>query len=135
MQSRAHAAIGAVVSLVPVLVLWPGAGLAAGAALWTYGVAVSVLVDLDHFLITRVRVGDWRHLRRVLANPAGALWDQAWIFDEDDLTGPDRLLTHALLGGALVAAWWPVAPPLSVFTALVIAVHVLADVLRDHEWA
>lgn len=130
MQSRAHALLGAVASAALVPVLWPAAGPATATAVWGYGVALSVLVDLDHFLVTRLLVGDWRHLRRVLARPTAALWDQEWIFDDVELAAP-RLRSHAVLGGGLVAATWSLAPALGTFTALVLSVHVLADLLRD----
>jgi hypothetical protein len=132
MESRAHATVGAAVSAVLVAVNWPDAQLQFQAVAWTYGVALSVLVDLDHFLITRVRVGDWRHLRRVLANPLGVLGAQDWIFDDEDLTELNRLLTHAVLGGVLVAATWLVAPAFGVFTAVVLYAHVLADLVYDN---
>lgn len=133
MQSRAHAAIGAVVSAALVAVLWPGADLAVAGALWGYGVALSVLIDLDHFVVARLAVGDWRHLRKVLARPAGVLWDQTWIFSEEALDELDRLLSHAVLGGALVAGTWALDPTLATYTAVVLYAHVLADLLRDNE--
>jgi hypothetical protein len=133
MQSRAHAAVGSVVSLALVAVYWPDAPLQVQAAAWTYGVALSVLIDLDHFLVTRVTVGDWRHARRVLANPLGAFGDQDWIFDDEDLTELNRLLSHAIIAGVLVPGTWLVAPALAAFTAVVLYAHVLADLLRDNE--
>lgn len=133
MESRAHAAVGAAVSFALIAVLWPDAGPVRISTLWTYGVALSVLVDLDHFVVARVVVGDWRHLRRVLANPTGALWGQAWIFEDFDSLELERLLSHALLGGALVAGLWVVTPRLATFTAVLLYVHVLADLLRDNE--
>lgn len=132
MQSKAHAAIGAVVSAPLVAWLWPDAGLATGVALWACGVGLSVVVDLDHFLVARLVVGDWRHLRRVLARPTEVLWDQSWIFPEEDLLEVERLLSHALLGGALVAVAWAVAPSLAVYWSVVLYAHVLADLLRDN---
>lgn len=133
MQSRAHAAIGAVVSAVLVAVLWSDVELATAGALWAYGVGLSVLVDLDHFLVTRLTGGDWRHLRKVLARPTAVLRDQSWIFPEEDLSKLNRLLSHAVLGGTLVAGTWVVAPTLAAFTALVLYAHVVADLLRDNE--
>jgi len=133
MESRAHAAAGAAVSFALVVVLWPTAGPEARTAIRTYGVAVSVLVDLDHFVVARVVVGDWRHLRRVLARPTGALWGQTWIFDDVDSMELERLSSHALVSGLLVAGLWPAAPTLATFTAAVLYVHVLADLLRDNE--
>lgn len=133
MQSKAHAVVGAAFSAVLVTALWPAVEFSTAAALWIYGVGLSVLVDLDHFLVARLTVGDWRHLRRVLARPAAAVWDQAWIFPEEDLTELNRLLSHAVLGGALVTGTWTITPTLSAYTAVVLYVHVVADLLRDNE--
>lgn len=131
MQSKAHAAIGAVVSAPLVVWLWPDAGLATRVALWACGVGLSVVVDLDHFLVARLVVGDWRHLRRVLAQPTDVLWDQSWIFPAEDFLVVERLLSHTLLGGALVAGAWSVSPTFAIYSAVVLYVHVLADLLRD----
>lgn len=132
MQSKAHAAIGAVVSAPLVAWLWPDAGLATGLALWAYGAGLSVVVDVDHFLVSRLSTGDWRHLRRVLDRPTDVVWDQSWIFPDEDLLERQRLLSHALVGGVLVAGVWSLAPTLAVYSAIVLYVHVLADLLRDN---
>lgn len=132
MQSRAHAVVGAVVSAPLVVTLWPFAEPPVVVGLWAYGVGLSVLVDLDHFVVARLSVGDWRHLRRVLARPTDVLWDQSWIFPEEDLLETQRLLSHALLGGAVVIGTWFLAPALALYSAVVLYAHVVADLLRDN---
>lgn len=129
MQSRAHAAVGAVVSTGLVVAASPDST-ALATALWGYGVALNVLVDLDHFVVARLLVGDWRHLRRVLARPADVFREQGWIFHDLELAH-ERLLSHAVVGGALVAATWTLAPWLGRFTAIALYAHVLADLLRE----
>lgn len=131
MYSRAHALIGVVVSTLWVAVRLPGADLPVAAALVAYGVAVSVLVDLDHFLIARLYADDWTHLRRVLSDPLRALWDQNWVLEGIEDLERERLVSHAVVGTALVAGLWPIRPDLATFTAVLLAAHVLADVLRD----
>jgi hypothetical protein len=132
MESRAHAVIGAVASAVLVAALWPGRDLPTLGALFGYGLALSVFIDLDHFLVARLTVGDWRNVRRVLDRPMGLLGEQRWIFAEDELTELNRLLSHVVLGGALVAGTWTLSTTLGQFTALVLYVHLLADLLRDN---
>lgn len=132
MYSRAHAAIGAVVSA---LWLAPGIGelsVPTAVGLFAYGVAASVLIDLDHFLLARWTTGDWRHLRRALADPVRALWDQAWVLEGIEELDRERLATHAVVGGGLVAGLFRFAPDLAVFTAVLLGAHVAADLLRDH---
>lgn len=132
MQSHEHAAVGAVVSAGGLLVLLPDLALAGSVAAFAYGVGLSVLIDLDHFPVARLVLGDWRHARRVLANPAGLVGDQSWIFADVDgaLRGP-RLLSHAVLGAVLVAGTWAALPALGAFTAVVLVAHVGCDLLRD----
>jgi hypothetical protein len=132
MRSPAHAAVGGTAALPLVVGLWPAAAPRAAAAVWTYGLALSVLVDLDHFLVARLNTGDWRNAWRVLADPPIAVVGQDEIFDDGDVTELQRLLSHALLGGALVAGLLAVAPTLAVFTAVVLYVHVVADLLWDN---
>lgn len=133
MQSREHAVVGTVVSALLVASRLDTLSAPVAAALVGYGVALSVLVDLDHFVVTRLLVGDWRHLRRVLDRPADVFGDQEWIFEDVHDFVVERLLTHAVLGGALVGATAFVDGDLAVFTAVVLYAHVLADLLRDNE--
>ncbi len=131
MYSRAHAAIGAAVSVLWIAFRSPEQSLPAAAGLVAYGVAVSVLIDLDHFLLARVQAGDWSHLRRALSNPPRALWDQAWVLEGVELER-QRLATHVVVGSALVGGLWPLAPDLALLTAALVGAHVLADLLRDY---
>lgn len=132
MYSRGHALAGGAASIPLVLLLFPDAAVPTLAALWCYGVALSVLVDLDHFLVARVTVGDWRNTRRLLEDPVGRMADQSELFDDDHLTELNRLLSHVLLAGLLVVGTWFVLEPLGEFTAGVLYVHLLADLLRDN---
>ena len=134
MQSRAHALIGAVVSALLLVPQIGSLSLPVAIGLLGYGVALSVLFDLDHFLVARLLVGDWRHLRRVLTQPRKVLLeDQSWIFEDLDDFPLERLLSHALLGGGLVASLALVDQWLAAFTAVVLYAHVLADLLYDNE--
>lgn len=130
MYSRAHAAIGAVVSGLWIATV-PEPPVAAAVGLLAYGVAVSVLIDVDHFLLARVGTGDWRHLRRALASPASALWDQSWVLQGIDDLERARLGTHAVVGSVLVVGLLAVSPHLAKFTAVLLGAHVAADLLRD----
>lgn len=95
-------------------------------------VALGVAIDLDHFLLARLRTGSWRHTRRVLADPRLALFDQADIFETGDVWREDRLCSHLLVGGVLVTGLWVwSAPYLAFVVGLTVYVHVLADVYHD----
>ena len=130
MRSFEHASVGAVAGAVALFVLRRSSSLASNALLWAYGVLLSVFIDLDHFVIARRRAGDWSHLRAAVTNPVWAFTEQEEVFP--DMRFPvERLLTHAVLGGVLTLLWLPVSATVAVFTAVVLYVHVVADVLRE----
>jgi hypothetical protein len=131
--SSEHAAVGTVVSALGVAVLWSTADLGAPAlaALFAWGVLLSVFVDLDHYLLARLSAGDWSHLRAALADPPAALTDQEGTFEGIEDIVFQRLLTHHLVGAALVFAFAPVSVPVAVFTAVILYAHVVCDLLRD----
>lgn len=136
MKSPEHAVLGAVASGLLVLAL-PVSFPVEAAALLVYGVSLSVFVDLDHFLVARYHAGDWSHFRRCATDPVFAFTRQEEVFDGVDTRTLEthRLLTHALVGGALVGALALVSPTYARFTAAVLYVHVVADLLRDGEVA
>jgi hypothetical protein len=102
---------------------------------WTllaWAAVVGVGIDLDHLLVARLNAGDWSALRGLLRSPAAAVLDQDAIFAEDDLWARQRLLSHHVIGGVLVAVLVPVSAYLAAFTALVLYAHVLADLVHDN---
>jgi hypothetical protein len=133
MNSPEHATLGAVVSAISVFTLPNVAFPLEATGLFAYGVLLSVFVDLDHFVLARVHAGNWSHLRRCLTDPVFAFTRQEQVFDGVDTRTLEthRLLSHALLGGVLVAATTLVAPVYGLFTGVVLYVHVVADLLRD----
>jgi hypothetical protein len=136
-KSAEHAVVGGLVSVAAGVVLFEGVALPGLLAVVGYGVALSVFVDLDHFLITRAQVGDWRHLRLAVTNPRIGLVEQEKVFaDVDDDLREVRLLSHHLVGGVLVAVLAAAGRTgLAVFSAVVLYAHVLGDYLRDLEYA
>lgn len=130
MYSHEHAAIGAVVGAITTRTLARGRSMPVKLALWSYGLLLSVFVDLDHFLIARAKVGDWSHLVGAVSDPVGAFTDQESVFPDLAIHG-ERIATHLLIGGALVALLRPLSRVLAGFSAVVLAAHVLADVLRE----
>lgn len=97
-----------------------------------YGLALGMAIDLDHLLLARVYAGDWHHLDHVLRNPIAAVTDQDGMFDDvRDMKLP-RLLSHVLLGGALVGLTRKVSRPLGFVTAVVLYWHLVCDLLRDN---
>jgi len=129
MYSRDHAIVSVAVGAAGVAVLpvplpwWAAVG---------YAVIVGVAIDFDHFAVARLETGDWNALRRCIRNPTIAVLDQDEIFDPQDLWPLQRLLSHHLIGGAVVGGLWFVSEPLSLFTAIVLYAHVLGDLVWDN---
>ncbi|WP_440769765.1 hypothetical protein [Natronorubrum sp. DTA28] len=96
-----------------------------------YGTAVGVLVDLDHFLIARLKTGRWSAVRFCLANPTAAVADQQRIFDAGDVGLLSRLASHLLIVGVVVPLLAVSSVPLAILTGTVLYVHILSDVLWD----
>ena len=133
MESLEHLVIGSLVSVLAVVVLWETYPATVLAALVCYGVGLSVFVDLDHFVLARLRSGNWAHLRAVLRNPRNAIRGQEWIFADLEDFPRERLLSHAFITVVLVSSLWFVDETLAAFTALILAVHIACDLLRDAE--
>ena len=102
------------------------------AALAGYGLGLGVLIDLDHFPVARLHVGDWRHTRNCLRNPQQVFFDQESLFEGAEGMASRRLLSHVLLGGLLTGLAALVDRPIGYLTGAVFYIHVLADLLRDN---
>jgi hypothetical protein len=128
MYSRHHAAISAVVGLA-----LAAADVTSLAAVWLVAGAVllGVFVDLDHFLIARLRTGSWEPLVRCLRNPRLALLDQDDIFATGAVGVWTRLVSHIVITVVLVAGLSVVDPALAVAAAAVLVAHILSDVVWD----
>jgi len=100
-------------------------------AVVAYGTAVGVCIDFDHFLIARLKTGGWDAVRFCLANPGAAVADQSRIFEPGDVGVLSRLLSHVVIGGAVVPVIALVSVPLAILTGAVLYAHLLADLVWD----
>jgi len=100
-------------------------------AVVAYATAVGVLIDLDHFLIARLKTGTWDAVRFCLTNPTAAVADQRRIFDRGDVGVLSRLLSHLVVIGVVVPALALASVSLAVLTAVVLYAHLLSDVVWD----
>ncbi|SDQ48911.1 hypothetical protein [Natronobacterium texcoconense] len=96
-----------------------------------YGIAVGVLIDLDHFLIARYKTGRWDAVRFCLQNPTAAVADQSRIFGRGDVGVLSRLLSHLLIAGVFVAFLAVASVSLAILTGVVLYVHLVSDVAWD----
>lgn len=128
MRSRHHFPISALVGLALVVAIDTGYP---GALVVGYAAFLGTFVDLDHFLIARVRTGSWEPLGRALADPKMALVDQDDIFEHGDVGAWTRLASHAVITVVGAGALATVAPALAVVTVAVLAVHIGCDLAWD----
>ncbi|WP_049898423.1 hypothetical protein [Halococcus agarilyticus] len=103
------------------------------AALAGYGLGLGVLIDLDHFVLARLRVGDWRHVRNCLRDPKRVFFEQDSMFAGTGEMAKLRLLSHVVIAGPLTVLTGRIDRRLGVLTGAILYVHVLADLLRDNE--
>jgi hypothetical protein len=128
MYTRHHAVVSALVGValaVTVSTPLPAFLLVVGVTL------LGVFVDLDHFLIARVRTGNWNALVRCLRSPRVAFLDQDEIFEGDAVGAWPRLGTHVVITAALVTALAVVSPALALAAGVVLVVHIGCDVAYD----
>ncbi len=130
MKSTEHAIVGAVVSALGVRAVGARLSRPWKAALWCYGLCLSVFIDLDHFVLARCYTGSWEALLEAFTDPKRAFTAPKWLFS-DVAMRTERLLSHVILGGVLTLGSFLIAPFLAGFTALVVYAHVLCDLLRD----
>jgi hypothetical protein len=130
MYSKSHLiislAVGAVVAVAT------GQPVLPTAATVGYAAVLGVGIDFDHFVIARLNTGDWETLLGLVRNPRRALFDQSTIFEGgEDVTRLQRLLSHVLLSGLLVAGLYPISPYAALVSGAVLYVHVLSDLYQD----
>lgn len=139
MQPIEHAIVGSAVSALGVAALWSLTPLSWSflAALFAYGLLVSVFIDLDHFPLARVEVGHWGHFWQATRNLPDVLLGRTTLFEPSIASRlrRQRIASHAVIGVILVGAGWTVRPAVAGFTALVVGAHVGCDLLRDREMA
>lgn len=126
-KSSHHAVLSLVVSLAVVGVLRPSAPMALVAA----GTVVGVAIDVDHFPIARARMGDWQAARRVLRNPLLVVTAPERIFPTGEIHPLERLLSHVVLAGPLLAVAWLAWPALGVVLGVSLYVHLVSDIAWD----
>ena len=90
-----------------------------------------MFVDLDHFLIARLKTGTWDAVRFCLRNPTAAVADQSRIFGHGDVGVLSRLLSHLLIIGVLAPSLSLASVQLAILTGVVLYVHLVTDVIWD----
>jgi hypothetical protein len=127
--SRDHFLLSVAVGALTALVA--GVDPLTGLAWVALAAVVGVGIDFDHFLVAWYKTGETRAIRYCLRNPRAVFLDQGSIFEADDLGKLDRLLSHLLIAGPLVAALRLFDPAVALLVAATLYVHVVADLVAD----
>lgn len=114
-----------------VVAIGVGEPLPTSLGLVVYAGVLGVGIDLDHFLLARYRTGSWRALRACLSEPTIVLFDRSSIFESGEVGEWSRLLTHLLIGSALVAILSIYSQALAILSGFVLLVHVILDLMHD----
>ncbi|MFB6193590.1 MAG: hypothetical protein ABEI75_00870 [Halobaculum sp.] len=128
MYTRDHLLLSVVVGSLVVLV---GATPLSPAVAVAAAVVAGTAIDVDHFVVARLRTGSWRAARGAIRHPRRLLFDQDAIFAEGEVGVLHRLLSHALLAGVVVGALAVLAPAAVLVVGLSIYVHVVTDLVWD----
>lgn len=126
-NSSHHAALSLLTSLSVVGVL----SSPSPVILVLVGTVAGVVIDVDHFPISRARHGSWGAARRVASNPRLIVTDPERIFAEWPIHPLERLLSHVALAGPLTLLAWLLWPALGVVLGASLYVHLLADLVWD----
>jgi hypothetical protein len=130
MYSKAHLLISAAVGVA--VAAATGQPPLPAAATVGYAAVLGVAIDFDHFLLARLNTGTWDALVGAIREPRLVLFDQGEIFEEgEDVTKIQRLLSHVVIAGLLVAGLYPFSTYAAVLSGVVLYVHVLSDLYRD----
>lgn len=109
-------------------------------SLFGLAVAAGTLIDLDHFLISRYRLGNWRDLKKVLKYPGHYMKNQDRIFSENAVKSTDRTITHflvILILGLVTLRLEPGRVYSTVnFVMFILNIHMVCDFYADykHRW-
>ena len=116
--------VGTVVALAGATSLHPVVAVAAA-------IVAGTAVDLDHFVVARLRTGSWRALRRGFDDPRRFVFAQSELFETGEVGMVHRLLSHALIGGAVVGLLALLAPAALLVVGCSLYAHVVADLVVD----
>jgi hypothetical protein len=128
-ESYEHLLVSSVASPAAAWHLFGGAG-PVFAGMTLLGVAAGVLIDLDHFLVQRLRDGDWNHLRAALSSPLEVGTDNQSVL-EDPIPNWSRYLSHFIVLATVPAALHVLWAPLGAFLYLILGLHIACDIYRS----
>lgn len=129
MYTRDHLLVSLAVGVG--LVFAPVASDLSPAVVVAVAAVTGTAIDLDHFLVARLKTGSWLAVRRGLARPRRLLLDQSELFADGDVGVLHRLLSHAVLGGVVVPGLLVFDADLALVVGVSLYAHVLTDLVAD----
>lgn len=96
-----------------------------------YSGFVGVFIDLDHFLISRVKTGNWTALLNCIQTPIQSLFYQKGIFREGEVEPSERIVSHLVIIGGGVSILWFISKYWAFVSLVVLYMHLLTDSIAD----
>lgn len=132
MESINHFKISALLSPIAVAAIFGVSNPLSFLILAIYGLALGVLIDMDHFLWARYNHGHWDHLKDALKAPKETMKNNAQVM-EGALGEKQRYTSHfviLVLGTGLAYAG---GPNLAALTLVMLSSHILSDIYASYQ--
>lgn len=128
MELYEHALISAAVAP---LAVWQIYGIGSFfAPLVLFGFCCGVFIDLDHFLVQRLRDGNWNHLKAAFQNFTKLAKNNQKVL-EDPISEKSRYISHFALLSISPLIALAISPKLAALTFTMLASHTFCDLLRS----
>ncbi len=131
MESINHFKISAILSPVAVATIFGTQDILSFGLLAVYGLAIGVLIDLDHFLWARYNHGHWDHLKDALRAPKTTMKENAEIMD-GALGEAQRYTSHFVILVLGTGLAYFAGPQLAALTLIMLSSHILSDVYASY---
>lgn len=128
MYSQGHAILSAILAIGLIPIVSPPID---PFLLFAYVLMLGVGIDIDHFPIARINVGNWSRLGKVVENP-NLMFNQSAIFEPDDVTSKQRLYSHTVITVLVVGIF--VILDLKTWagvSASTLILHIVTDMISD----
>lgn len=132
MESINHFKISAILSPVAVAALFGTSNPISFLILSIYGLALGVLIDLDHFIWARYNHGHWNHFIEALESPFTTMKDNAEVM-ENALGEKQRYASHfaILVLGTVIA--YVAGANLAALTSTMLGAHIVCDTYASYQ--
>ncbi|WP_414836580.1 hypothetical protein [Candidatus Nanohalococcus occultus] len=128
METYEHAAISAIAAPIAV---WQIFGFSQHfVPLSLFGFFLGVFIDLDHFLVQRLRDGNWNHLKTAFSDVRTITTDNGAAL-EDRIPNWSRYLSHFAILATAPVLFAAFSFRLAALTYTMLGAHIFCDIVRS----